>query len=385
MATVTLDQMRNRLLPLEKVEDVLSTTEPLTSLVITEDTPVHFDLADDWNTNIDEIEDTAVVEATMEIAGEQRTLTKEALLMVAAKVGLTGAYMAKTPGSLIQPHLNYWYSAGNREKDFVALSVGDAISAFTRPTLIPFSNLSLLESVVAGIHKKYGSDTEILADYKIHNTLEHTDVRLIIPERARAIANGGMADVPTGEADLWSAGVHLYNSLVGKGQTTVESYLFRWWCTNGATTTLSDVGTWSRRSNGQEADVYLWAQEAVDEVLGGMEGRFDEVQALTGLHVAGNVSDILRDIFEEYAVPVSQRSTITDTLLEAETLSMYTIMNAITQAANTVENPRRADRLMRIGGAVPTRTFDTLKAKVWREGHQAEPEAANPYEITVLN
>lgn len=387
MATVTLDQMRDRLLTLEQVEGMLSETEPLASQVIEDTTSVHFTLDDDWNRDLDEIRGTEAVSATMDIDGTERPLSKDALLMAAAKVGLSGAYMAKTPGSLIQPHLNYWYSEANREKDVMALSVGDVVSAFTRPTLIPFSNVSLLEAVVGSIRKQYGSDTEILADYKIHNSLEHTDIRLIIPDRLHSITGGGLSDVPSGESDIWSAGVHLYNSLVGKGQTTVESYLFRWWCTNGATTTLTDVGTWSRRSNGQnDAEVYLWAQEAVDEVLGGMEGQFASVQALTGLGVAGNVADILREIFADYNVPVSQRSQITDALLESETLSMYSIMNAITQTANSVvDNPRRADRLMRVGGAIPTKTFDTLKARVWAEGHQAEPSAANPYVITALN
>ena len=39
---------------------------------------------------------------------------------------------------------------------------------------------------------------------------------------------------------------------------------------------------------------------------------------------------------------------------------------------------------MRIGGALPTSTFDTLKAKVWREGHKAKKDERNPYEPVLV-
>ena len=178
--------------------------------------------------------------------------------------------------------------------------------------------------------------------------------------------------------------MHLSNSLTGKTPTSVDAYLFRWWCTNGATTTMADVGTWSRRGHGQSDEVYIWAQEAVDEVLGGMEHRFNEVQALTSVNLAGNVADILREIYEQYEVPVSQRRDITDSLLESETLTMYSVMNAITSLANNPDlSPERSDRLMRIGGSLPRATFDTVKAQVWNEGHTADPAQPNPYAIGV--
>ena len=388
MATVTLDQMRSKLLTLDQVATVLSTTEPLASQQVEPNSSkVKFSMDDGWNADLDAIAGTDEVAVMMRINGTERPMTKDAALLAAANVGLPGAYVKRTPAKLIEPHLNYWYGpALTEDKAFTALTVNDRIAAFTRPTLVPFSNMALLEAVTAGIRKQYGEDTEILADYKIRNSLLATDVRLIIPEQQHTIVNGGMTDVPSGQADLWSAGVHLSNSLIGKRQTGVETYLFRWWCTNGETSTMGDVGTWSRRTSGQDADVYVWAREAVDEILGGMEHKFAEVQALTDLSVAGNVADILRDIFIQHEVPVSQRGAITASLLEAETLTMYTIMNAITQTANDPDlSPDRADRMMRIGGQIPTATFDTIKAKVWAEGHEAEPEKPNPYLIGALN
>lgn len=385
MTTVTIDQMKDKLLTIEQVTQQLQKTEPLTTEHLSSEAKVAFKLQPDWAHGIDSMGGTDTVGAAMTINGVERQLTKEAALQAGANFGLPAPYMKKVPAHYIEGLLNYHYNGGMGDTEYSVLSVGDNISAFTRPTLVPFSNLNLLEKTVEGIQTRHGQDAQIFADYKFQNSLFQTDVRLIVPAQERVMIDTQMQDVPTGQQDVWMAGLHLSNSLVGKKQTTLEAYMFRWWCTNGATTSLEGIGNWSRRSNGQNDDIYEWARETVEEVLGGLEYRFDQVQALTMLNVAGNTADVLREIFREYEVPVSQRDAIMARLLESETLTMYSIMQAITQVANEADmEDRRRDRLMRIGGALPTEHFDTLKAQVWREGHLADPTAPNPYEIQVI-
>ncbi len=386
MATVTLDQMKDKLLTIEQVTQQLQKTEPLNTDFISSESKVKFQLRADWAQGIDSMAGTDPVGAVMDINGVERQMTKEAVLQAAANFGLTAPYISKKiPAHLTEGLLNYHYSGGMGNTEYNVLSVGDTIAAFTRPTLVPFSNLQLLERTIEGIEHRHGKGTPIYADYKMNNSLMQTDVRLIVPAQERVMHNTGMADVPVGQSDVWMAGLHLSNSLVGKKQTTLEAYLFRWWCTNGATTLLDGVGNWSRRSNGQNDDIYEWAQETVDEVLGGLEYRFDQVQALTALNIAGNTADVLREIFSRYEVPVSQRDAIMAQMMESETLTMYAIMQAITQVANEAGmDARRSDRLMRIGGALPTESFDTLKARVWREGHLADETQPNPYEIQAI-
>ncbi len=382
MATVTVDQMKEKLLTLDQVRERLANTEPLATDVLDSGSKVRFKLEPGWETTLDALEGTDVVSALVTFGGKERSLTKDAVLQAASAVGVPTALVKKTPSKYIEALMNYFYGPGLGDEAFKALSVGDSVAAFTKPTITPFSNLALLESTLDGIARRYGS-SEVFGDYKISNSLAKTDVRLIVPEHVRAIQNSGMDDLPAGNGDLWSAGIHLSNSLIGKGQTTVEAYLFRWWCTNGATEEDEKVGVWSRRSNGQdEEDVYEWARGAVDDILGGMEERFDQVQALTSLSVARNAGDILKEIFTQYEVPVSQRDQIRERVQEMPNLTLYTLMNAITETANVTDlTPARADRLMRIGGLIPTSTFDTMKAQLWREGHTADPEAANPYEV----
>lgn len=384
MAQVTLNDMREKLLTLDQVNDSLAQTEPLTSIHIDNASGVKFRLAENWESVLDAKADTSTVDAYMTVGPVEYQLTKGSALQAAANVGLPGAYVRRTPGNLIEPQLDYHYTGGLGSTEFNALVVGDTLSAFTKPTIRPFSNISLLERAVDAIHSQYGADTEILADYKFSHSLAKTDIRLIVPEASRVIEDTGMTDMPSGAQDEWCAGVAFSNSLIGKGFTSFDAQMFRWWCTNGATTTLDSVGTWSRRTNGQEDDVYAWARDAVEEVLGGMEHRFDQVQQLARTPLGGNVQDVLRQLFHDYGVPVSQRAQVMEALhgVTGE-ITMYHVMQALTQLANDPHlSPARADRLMRIGGALPVMHFDTVKAKIWYEGHTAE-EDVNPYEITV--
>lgn len=387
MATITLSDMEDKLLTIDQVTQRLEATEPLSNIPLDSETRVRFQLQDDWAHALDTVSDTQPVPVTMTINGVDRQMTKEAILQAGANFGLPAPYMKKLPSRFAQGLLNHHYSADlGGTKTFNTLAVGDTISAFTRPTLVPFSNLQLLENAVNGIKDLHGSDAPVYADYKFHNSLQRTDIRLIVPTQERIMTGTDMDDVPDGQEDTWLAGIHLGNSLIGKGQTSIEAYMFRWWCTNGATTNFEGLGNWSRRSGGQdESEVYEWARQSVNEVLGGMEHMFDQVQALSSLNVNGATGEVLREIFQQYEVPVSQREAIMERLLSMNTLTMYSIMAAISEAANEAGlEDRRRDRLMRIGGALPTTTFDTLKARIWREGHTANPDSRNPYEPLVI-
>lgn len=385
MSNVTLADMESKLLSLDEVVAQLEKTEPLVIEPVNSETTVRFSFDSEWAHGLDALKDTDPVQASMTINGTERVLTKEAALQAGANFGLPAPYLKKIPANFTQGLLNYHYGAGMGTNAYNVLAVGDNVSSFTRPTIRPFSNLQLLDHVVDGIQGVHGADTPIYADYKFANSLARTDVRLIIPAAERVMVRTNMDDVPSGRDDTWLTGIHFSNSLNGKSQTTLEAYMFRYWCTNGATTNLEGIGTWSRRANGQEEDVYEWARDSVNEILGGMEHIFDSIQALANLNVNGDAAGILREIFTQYQVPVSQREAIMRRLLAMENLTMYSIMAAITEAANEVDmDDRRRDRLMRIGGALPTTTFDTLKARVWREGHQAGEEAPNPYEPLVI-
>lgn len=384
---VAFDQMRGKLLTLDQVEERIASTEPLGQKYVSSESRVHFSFDPTWAIGIEDLADTAPVDASISIDGEEHRLTKEAALQVGAEFGYPGKLAMKTPSDLLERNLNYWWNGGMGDKEFNVLSTGQdqVVAALTRPTINPFSNRLLLEETIRGIQERYGQDTPIYADYKFNHSLVRTDIRLIVPEAVRTISGGGMDDVPAGEVDEWAGGIHLTNSLMGKSQTKLETYLFRWWCTNGATTQLEGVGNvFSRRGEHGQMDVYEWARAAVDDVLGGLEDQFDMIQALTSLRIEGNAAEVVGEIFDTFRVPVSQRRFVTSRLETPEALTMYTVMAAIAESANEPGlSEDRIDKLLRIGGAIPGATFNSIKARLWDEGHTATPDQPNPYRLQI--
>lgn len=383
MSQITIEQMQEKLVSLDELTRRLSTTEPLDSRLVSNETRVRFRLQAGWETELDAVSPSDEVRAFMKIGSTEYPLTAEGALAATSIIGLPKALVKRSPSTLIEPFLNYGWDSNLGDDAFNAIIVGGRVSAFAKPTITPFSNLELLQRAVDVIERHHPG-TRIFADYKFDHSLAGSNIRLILPDIEHDITGGGLGDVPGDSPDRWYGGIHMKNSLVGKGQTSFEPYLFRWWCTNGATTERESNMVWARTGNdGQNlGSLYSWAEQAVEEVLGGMEHQFEQVQALTSLSVAGNTGEVLGEIFESFNVPVSQRAGINQNILTAQgPLTMYSIMDAISRAANDVNlSPERSDKLMRIGGALPGSTLDPLKARVYREG-QSNPEGPNPYEV----
>ncbi len=348
--SITVETMRPKLLSLDTVRATLAATEPLSTVEFALGDQIHFEVEPGWQHGIDTRQDNDPVEAVARIGGHDFPLTKAALLEAGSVCGLPKAYTARLPAELLAPQLNHWFQRGLAERrgatrDYQLLVAAGLGSALTRASVTPFSNLRLLDEAEAGIRDAYGTDAEILVDYKFTHSLKRTHLRLIVPGHQRTITGTGTAE------DIWSVGLQVVNSLTGDAKTAIEGYLFRWWCTNGATDTAASSGSWTRRSNGTDADVYEWARGAVDAVLGGLEPALDAVQALTEIPVDGSVTDVLRDVFTHYRIPVSDRTRITNNIIDAEgPLTMYSVMAAVTEAANGLTEPAHIDNLLRVGG-----------------------------------
>lgn len=351
-------------LKLHSVEDLratLATTEPMSSVGFPVGDSVKFKINPAWNHGIETKSGSDLVDAFVRVgkgATKEFQLTKDALLEATSVTGLPKGYVARTPANLVEPQLNYWFREGLGAKDFKLLVVNDeAAHALTRSTVTPFSNIRLLDEALDTIHARYGDDAEVLVDYKNHHSLRSTAFRLIVPSESRILTDTGT------DNDSWSCGVQVKNSLIGESQTSIDGYLFRWWCTNGAIDTSASTGVWSRRSGGQGDEVFEWARSAVDEVLGGLDHAFDAIQAMTEISLENEVADTLRDIFQTYRVPAPQREAIIKGMVDSDQLNMYAVMQAITAAANGADvDPLHAEALMRVGGELPHVAHDRCGA-----------------------
>ncbi len=359
MATpsITVEQMKPKLHPLDHVRNVLASTEPLSTYAFTVGDAIRFTLQPGWHHGIDAKSGTQPVDAVIHVGRGAGTsefrLTKDALLEATSACGISKTYAARCPAELLEPQLNYWFreglaarSGGNR--DFQLLVAAGLGAAVTRSSIVPFSNLRLLEQALDGIAARYG-DGEVLVDYKFTHSLRKTHLRLIVPDYVRAITGTGTDD------DTWSVGIQLKNSLIGEERTSIDGYLFRWWCTNGAIDTRNTSGTWTRRGGGPDTEVYDWARTAVDDVLGGLEPALDAVQDMVAIPIEGHANDVLRDVFDHYRTPLPERARIIENMVEAGgRLNMYTVMAAITQVANdTSLEPSHIENLLRMGGDLP--------------------------------
>lgn len=378
---ITLDDMKSNLLTSDEVLEKLGSFEPFSVLPVDKGEKIEFRVDPEWALNIDTLEDTDQVDATVIVAGNEVPLSKEAFFQIAVQGGLPAATVKRVPYDATQTFLNRVYRTTT--KDMKIIRVGDTGAAFAPATLTPFSNVQLAENVLEAINEHYGKDTEVYADYKITNTLSRTDVRFIIGDSFHIMRDTEMPDVPKNSSDYWTSGVHLSNSLVGSSQTFVDSYMFRWWCTNGCTTQNTTVGNWDRRRSANDPDsVYDWARDAVNEVLGGMEHRFAQIQSLNDLEIT-DPALVVDDIFARFNLPARQRQHILETVATMPRLTMYSLMQSITSAANEAELAAKdVERLLRIGGVLyADATLSPQKARIWDAGHFAPSGAPNPFNM----
>lgn len=342
-----IEQVRDHLMSLDDAREILARTEPLVTVPIDAATGASFRLLPHWNSGLDNVSGLDLVDAYISIDNHEYQMTKDAALEATSICGLPKAYVARTPSEFIEPQLNYWYSGNHLSNEYKALIRGhESLAALNKSSIVPFSNLRLVEEALGGIEQKYGKG-EILVDKKFQHSLQGTKLRLVIPEKQRVIERTGTPN------DSWSAGLELNNSQVGLSQTSVSGYLFRYFCTNGSTVTHASSGGWSRRA-GQGNEVYAWARAAVDDVLGGLEGALDAVQELADTSIQGVTVNVMQDLFRDYRIPPAQRDQIISSMVDETNLTYYSLMQAITSVANNTDlKPELVDRLLTVGGDLP--------------------------------
>ncbi len=382
---VDFEDMRARLLPLNAVQEKLAATEPLEEVTFSAGPNVTATFFPDnsgqpWHKR--SLSEPAPVWLQVPSHG-QFQLTRQAARQLAAECHIPQNYqelLTENIGEdMLAANVNAWLNTGLGTRELKLLAAGHGVDpdgnqvplaqAVCRHTLSPFSNVHLLDVMLAGITKKYG-EGEVLADYKFTHDMKNTHLRLIIPGHQRIITGTSVHD------DTWSLGLDMYNSLTGFRQTQLSGYLFRWWCTNGCVDIANASGGFYRRNTSEE-DAIAWASEAVDEILGGLEGTFEQVQALTQQPVTGEVVPVLKGLFREHGVPQRERRRIIETMADTPDLNMYELLSAVTMAAN-IEGLRDTDvhRLLTMGGHIAHASSGTCSNchQLLPEGYE-QPEA----------
>jgi hypothetical protein len=340
------------LMPLADALSVISATEPISSVMFTTgETKVHFSVEPGWNL----LTEPDAVAGEVTIGNKHIQLTYDAMLEATSICGIPKGYALRCPDILNDAALNYWFSGGF-SKEFKLLMTGDIGAAFTRATIQPFSNVLILDKVVERIEEFYEFGSwDIYVDAKMHHTLKRTDIRLVVPGYNQIIDS---ARSTVEHPDIWSTGISVSNSLIGESQTAVEGYMFAWLCSNGMIDRRHGQGVWSRRSGGQnEEEMLAWVGKCVDEALIGMPHLMATVGDLINVKLEGSdeeVSDTVSDIFRHYQIPPLARDEIVQRMVDTDDLTMYAVMQAITQAANNpILRPEHVEQLLVVGGEIP--------------------------------
>ena len=352
METLTAEEVgKYMLMEVDDFREVLKPTDDLSQIPFVADgADISFTFEDGWNQNLDGVEGTDEVAATVQVKGAEYPLTLDALLEATSLAGLPMKIVRETPSELIQPIVNYRFGDAPDRALKLLTAQGRGV-AFTRESISPFSNERLLDEALESINKIYG-DVPVYVDKKAHHDLRRTAFRLVVPDHSRTIKSGRHSE--TEEGDVWSTGVSVQNSLIGAKPLMLKGYLFAWWCRNGATTNLAETGQYHRKKQGQGDTVYDWARDTVEDILGGLEHQLDQVASLTDVSLDGSLAEVTAEVFAKYRVPMNARSSIMDNLVNSDDLSGYGLMNAITAAANDgdiSENVRAT--LFDIGGFIP--------------------------------
>jgi hypothetical protein len=366
-STVPVDAMRDQLLTLEDIQGRFARTEPLSEVTfnLSEGADITFGEDQDDHGEVrswHQREGTEAAPAWLTLPhGEKYQLTQQAVSQLASTCHITQGYQTLIPSELLRHNMHWWLHTGLGALELKLLVAGRGADeggqdvplavAQCRETITPFSNLRLLEKALEGIYGTYGQDTEVLADYKFHHDLARTDFRLIVPAEQRLIEGTGQ------ENDVWSVGIQIKNSPIGLKQTEVDGYTFRWICTNGDIDVAQSRAGFKRRGSNPD-DVYEWARETVDDILGGLDAHFDGVQDLVRQPVEGSVQTVLNDLFSQYGLPVNLRKRVLAEMAETGGhtevgLSMYELMQAVTRAANLPDlEPQAVEQLLAMGGHI---------------------------------
>lgn len=324
-----------------KMADILGATEPLSEISFVPDGDggqIGFSLPAGWNAGLKHEEGTHVTKAEIDVNKNGYALTKDAILQATSMIGLPKEYAIKTPGYLVEQHLEYWYT--NMSKELKLLVANDVGVALTKTATSPISNIKLL--ILA--KKAWPSLAPPWVDPLYHHDLRLTHFRVV-------------SEIPNMKSpmdEVWYTGLDIQNSITAEAPLQVRLYLYNPEH-GGAISQHGSYGSFSRKGSPSEEVALEWAEMAVENVLTDAAHELIDVFALKKVDVEGEVNHTMKDIFDKYKVPVGARGAVMGTFVDEEDYTMYGVMTAFMRTARSALDfsPQVIRRLMEVAGDLP--------------------------------
>jgi len=264
-----------------------------------------------------QFEVTPESKVVMDCRENQVVLSHVALDQMLMYIGFPRTYLKKVPkeqySSLVLPHLDYWYRdalAGNLIRLFVLNNQAIAVAPKA-----DFQHISISE-IVKAAEAQLG---DLVAGYhKFHESRGNFVFSILMPK-----------EVDLGEGDLFNQGIQVEHNLVGESSTKVSAYLFRQWCSNGATTE-DQISSWRRRSkSGEPFDV--WFQKSIMAANKVFDEEIMRVRALKEVSTNEHTADILNSVLEHSSVPQGLQKEVRSILIDRDAETLYDIYNVLTE------------------------------------------------------
>lgn len=323
--TMTLEQFTALLQPLEETGYKSIYMDGSKGLSV-------FNLPPGWNVGLKEKKDTDPTDAKITMDDQTYSLTKGGILAITSAVGIPVKYVEKTPGPMIQSHLNYW-SSHSPDITVKMLVKGTEALAVAKEGITPFSNIALLSEGVAVCAELLGEGVEPWISTLSTHDLNVTNIRLILPVEVPQVFEAKRCS-----EDTWYPGVQIRNSITGHKPLTVQGFLWNE-TEQFAVVSQHANGRYNRKTMGQDlAQVYEWTREAVGKVVEETEHEFEILESVVN-EALDSPSQILADCFTSYRIPLKMRQPIIDELVETEDETYYGLACALAKASTMPDLP----------------------------------------------
>jgi hypothetical protein len=275
-------------------------------------------------------------EPLVELGGTELQVLPQALIDSGRCVGMLAGYIQKCPIDLLFSHLNYFFGEG-MEVPLRAVTREDRLLSITKDRVKTpaVSNERLLRLA----EQKIGSE-HILGYHQVYSDLEHSTISIVLDKVFEPV-----------HEDTLFGGIKLRNSILGKDVIEIDPYIFRQWCSNGATTEES-LGRYNRKKH----DILdNWVSEIIDSADRTLNAEFERIRHLTEISVNDHVSETVRGLGKDYRI---SNKIIEEVLEEVYTdpkaETMYDVYNAFTWVAshNPGLTPNAIHKLQQIGGRI---------------------------------
>jgi len=257
-------------------------------------------------------------------------LSHAALSDMLVHTGFPKAYLKKLPvdrrKTFVGPHLDYWYreALGGRILRLMTID-NTAIQAVPRAN---FEHIPL-SKVVESIETVLGDS--IQGYHKVSIKPSAFQFSVLLP-----------FEVEIGEKDKYNAGIRITHSVIGQHDTKVSPYVFRQWCSNGATSEFQFENSAMKRRGGHE-DISDWLQRAI---IGSEDLFRQEVLNLKGLQkikLDSHTSEVLDSVLSSSSIPAKLQIAVRNAIIDEPSETLLDIYNILTKVdthdSTFVENP----------------------------------------------